>query len=703
MPLRSLIIAAVLLATCPRLASAQVGSFTCEPPQLIGILEGLNNPTAMTIDGNYAYIIENQNDLAIVDLSNPSDPVLRSRITIPQGPYDSVSIHETAAYCFFDDHLAIINIEDKADPWFVRFYYTVPYFEPGNTLAISDTHIYADNQTPLNIERPLAPGPDRFFNDDFVFESDPIGIFDNILFTSDFFLYDVTQPLDPIQINQHSFYSDYIRIEPLEEDGLLIATHEEYGIAIYDPQQQDSMHAILQQTGIDGPRGVALRGSILYAGGASLQAFSYGRPSLLIADFAGNPGLDNLVRIQQVQGRLITLNQQGTLAVYEPPRTNPIGSQFGHPNIEQIDISGNYLIATSDDPVNGSMPDSSSLYDITDPTRPIRTATLPVFDSRNAFIVDGMAIALSRTQGLHLIDITDPINPALLSQYQYDSDNDPKTTDLAYDFAISQDHAYVVYSDGSLVVLDISDPNSITPTAELEHSEFLRFIHIQDQLAFISGNNNLIIVDIQDPANPITLSSIERAPNTAYRIVNATRQGELLYTAEADNGYRIFDISDPTDPVQLAHFDTNFTTPNGNFVGLPREIQLIDDTMIIAMSSAGLAIFDNTQPFAPVLVRHAPAVLPQLGSESYYRDFAIRDNLLYTAAGNAGIRIYDLNDCALPCLADLNNDGQLNFFDVSVFLVAFSNQEPLADINNDGSYDFFDVSAFLIRFQAGCP
>lgn len=60
-------------------------------------------------------------------------------------------------------------------------------------------------------------------------------------------------------------------------------------------------------------------------------------------------------------------------------------------------------------------------------------------------------------------------------------------------------------------------------------------------------------------------------------------------------------------------------------------------------------------------------------------------------------------DCVNPCPADLNGDGNLDFFDVSVFLTAFNQSNPLADFNNDGSFNFFDVSAFLTAFSGGCP
>lgn len=56
-----------------------------------------------------------------------------------------------------------------------------------------------------------------------------------------------------------------------------------------------------------------------------------------------------------------------------------------------------------------------------------------------------------------------------------------------------------------------------------------------------------------------------------------------------------------------------------------------------------------------------------------------------------------------PCPADMNGDGMLNFFDVSVFLGAFGVMDPAADFTDDGVFNFFDVSSFLSAFGAGCP
>lgn len=49
------------------------------------------------------------------------------------------------------------------------------------------------------------------------------------------------------------------------------------------------------------------------------------------------------------------------------------------------------------------------------------------------------------------------------------------------------------------------------------------------------------------------------------------------------------------------------------------------------------------------------------------------------------------------CSADVNDDGDLNFLDVSLFI----NQQ--IDYNEDMSFNFLDVSEFLADFATGCP
>lgn len=55
------------------------------------------------------------------------------------------------------------------------------------------------------------------------------------------------------------------------------------------------------------------------------------------------------------------------------------------------------------------------------------------------------------------------------------------------------------------------------------------------------------------------------------------------------------------------------------------------------------------------------------------------------------------------CAADIDADGDLDFFDISTFLALFNAGSPDADFNSDGSINFFDISDLISLFNAGCP
>lgn len=57
----------------------------------------------------------------------------------------------------------------------------------------------------------------------------------------------------------------------------------------------------------------------------------------------------------------------------------------------------------------------------------------------------------------------------------------------------------------------------------------------------------------------------------------------------------------------------------------------------------------------------------------------------------------------VECRADINGDGELDFFDALDFLELFSNADPGADFTNDGELNFFDIQEFLEAFSIGCP
>ncbi len=125
----------------------------------------------------------------------------------------------------------------------------------------------------------------------------------------------------------------------------------------------------------------------------------------------------------------------------------------------------------------------------------------------------------------------------------------------------------------------------------------------------------------------------------------------------------------------------------GGFVGFYYDESILDT------ANTGSVFFSRTIPL------EAPSGSYRLRILLSHSGIGLRDQDQVAASlmSNFSITIID------PCPVDLNDDGMVDFFDVSVFLTAFSTMGPVADFNHDGIVNFFDVSAFLAAYNAGCP
>ena len=156
---------------------------------------------------------------------------------------------------------------------------------------------------------------------------------------------------------------------------------------------------------------------------------------------------------------------------------------------------------------------------------------------------------------------------------------------------------------------------------------------------------------------------------------------------------------------QLAVFDTdgNLVAQNDDFcgpgLGLQSQLDLILDagTYYVAVSGYSTVYSDG---FGMVI--NANGACSAGGS----LDIMV-GNLTETGgdfpAGRVIMAPFEVGIAQDTCDADMNGDGELNFFDVSEFLTAYSSLDPIADFNGDGLYNFFDVSAFLTAYNGGCP
>tara|TARA_R110002073_G_scaffold118918_4_gene259076 strand:- start:29461 stop:31881 length:2421 start_codon:yes stop_codon:yes gene_type:complete len=98
-----------------------------------------------------------------------------------------------------------------------------------------------------------------------------------------------------------------------------------------------------------------------------------------------------------------------------------------------------------------------------------------------------------------------------------------------------------------------------------------------------------------------------------------------------------------------------------------------------------------------------------VGSDTYAPVFfggnlGISGNNIIVHSTNSGLNNYSVFLFKTPnqCMADLNDDGIVNFYDLSLFMIYFQSGNPIVDFSCDGLFNFFDLSVFLNEYFNRC-
>ncbi|MCC5821837.1 MAG: hypothetical protein LAT64_00960 [Phycisphaerales bacterium] len=135
-------------------------------------------------------------------------------------------------------------------------------------------------------------------------------------------------------------------------------------------------------------------------------------------------------------------------------------------------------------------------------------------------------------------------------------------------------------------------------------------------------------------------------------------------------------------------------TPNGTY----RVLLNPDGTGQIIAQTAQL---DGTLELVP-----APGYTPINGDEFTIISYTEAAGAFETVIGEGFTLLQgaDALTVRYVCAADFNQDGSVDFFDLSDYLAAFNSGDLAADFAEPfGTLNFFDVAAFLQLFKDGCP
>ena len=202
------------------------------------------------------------------------------------------------------------------------------------------------------------------------------------------------------------------------------------------------------------------------------------------------------------------------------------------------------------------------------------------------YIHENTAFVPGGLGGLNIIDISDPSDITVLSEYSaYGCEYG-----RLYAWTVSGDFAYGTGRDCGVIILDISDINHPLSAGEFGDNSF-RYEHpsSSNNLLFLSRHQHGIeIVDISTRDIPSTLSEIPTTNAWA-----SLPENQILYIADGSGGLRIIDISSPSDPILLSVLPTS---------GSARDLDKVGNHILLAVGAAGVDLVDVSDPGNPIFI-----------------------------------------------------------------------------------------------------
>jgi hypothetical protein len=184
-------------------------------------------------------------------------------------------------------------------------------------------------------------------------------------------------------------------------------------------------------------------------------------------------------------------------------------------------------------------------------------------------------------------------------------------------------------SCGCVYVIDVSDPSKPEQLSQFNNSQGntcgFYYDHNNQRLHICSGYLGYRIWDLRDATQPIEIGHYE-TPGYASSVYVS---GQLAFITCADAGLRVLDISDPSTPKELGHFDMTSAT----YVQVSNTYAYVADL--------GLRILDIAVPSNPKQVSYHETPGVAFGLH-VIGDYA------YVADDRGGLRIIDISEPTNP-------------------------------------------------------
>ncbi|MBY9019275.1 MAG: hypothetical protein KGD66_10640 [Candidatus Lokiarchaeota archaeon] len=235
--------------------------------------------------------------------------------------------------------------------------------------------------------------------------------------------------------------------------------------------------------------------------------------------------------------------------------------------------------------------------------------------------------------------------------------------EVGYDVHVVGDYAYVTNNDG-LMIIDIQNPQNPQKVGEILSGGSLGFV-VENDIAFITSvTNGFLISNISNPSSPQPIG--QDSTGGAIRIAVSDSIACLTYLG---GGFKVFNISDLSNPAFLGEFSDTRSDA----------IKIKDNIAYFANAEVGLKVVDISNPSTPLLI----TTVSQTGGAN---DIHITNDTLYLGCWGAGIRVIDISNPTTPQLLDSydDNDGGEE--------LGVKEKDDLLYVADNSGVELFDVS-----------
>ena len=444
-------------------------------PNVVGLCDTLDEPLDVHVVGSYAYVADEDEGLWVIDISNPTTPNVVGLCDTLDEPLD---VHVVGSYAYVldeDEGLWVIDVSNPIIPNVVGQVGQYDEFGWPLDVHVAGSYAYVADEDQglhvIDVSNPATPNVVGFYGTPgYPYE---VYVYGNYAYVADSYglrVMDVSDPSEPTDIG---FYDTPGRARDVcvVGDYAYVASWGLHVIDVSDPSNPDQVGFC--DTPVS-PTGIDVHGGYAYV--------ADGYEVLRVIDIS-DPTDPYEVAYYDIPYWPVDVHVVGDYAY-----------MVGYETLWVIDIS-----------------DLSNIQEV---------GSCAIVDDANEVHVVGDYAYLASDDAFWMIDISDPSSPHIAGLYP----------DRVYGVHLSGGYAYV---GGSLQVIDISEPSSLTSVGYYDIPGRARGIHVADGLAYLTSSyGGLYILQYTGPdyAVPAPITDLSAAPSDTV-----DGEIELEWTAPGDD------------------------------------------------------------------------------------------------------------------------------------------------------------------------